>query len=180
VNNTDQTHWVFAYGSLMWRPGFSFVEKQPATLMGYSRSLCVYSHVHRGTPDKPGLVYGLDRLQENDVCQGIAYRVESENWKDTVKYLRDREQVTSVYIEEMANIIFSENDTDSTTALTYRVDRSHKQYAGQLSLDEQLKYIRQGHGQSGDCKEYVLSTAEHLIELNVEDKNLQALAKALS
>ena len=180
MNKQDQQHWVFAYGSLMWRPGFQFIEKCPATLLGYSRSLCVYSHIHRGTPEKPGLVFGLDKVQSNDMCQGIAYRIEDENWNQTVEYLREREQVTAVYIEDIADISLTGENQFKTKALTYRVDRNHKQYAGQLNLDEQLKFIRQGHGQSGDCREYVLSTAEHLLELDVEDKNLQALAKALA
>ena len=164
----------------MWRPGFQFLEKHPATLLGYSRSLCVFSHVHRGTPEKPGLVFGLDKIQSNDMCQGIAYRINDENWHQTVEYLRKREQVTAVYLEDIVDIILTGKNKTTIKALTYRVDPNHKQYAGQLNLNEQLKFIRQGHGQSGNCREYILSTAKHLLELDVEDKNLQALAKALA
>src|SRR2546421_11293351 len=86
--------WVFGYGSLMWRPGFDFVEQVPARLIGEHRALCVYSFVHRGTPEKPGLVLGLDR---GGACRGIAFRVAEQNREATIAHLRAREQVTSVY-----------------------------------------------------------------------------------
>ncbi len=180
MNTINQTRWVFGYGSLMWRPGFEFTHSAQATLRGFSRSLCVYSHVHRGTPEKPGLVFGLDQLDQSDLCKGIAFQVDESHWQHTVDYLRAREQVTTVYLEEIVSIQLAGEKDQTVNALTYRVDTSHKQYAGQLGLDEQLKFIRQGRGQSGDCREYILSTADHLNELKVEDKNLQALASALS
>jgi cation transport regulator ChaC len=92
----DGDRWVFGYGSLMWRPGFAFEEKRIATIHGYHRSLCVYSHVHRGTAEAPGLVLGLDR---GGSCQGVAFRVRDENWNEVIDYLREREQVTSIYLE---------------------------------------------------------------------------------
>src|SRR3979490_2940413 len=85
--------WVFGYGSLMWRPGFDFLERVPARLIGEHRALCVYSFVHRGTPEKPGLVLGLDH---GGACRGIAFRVAEKQRNDTVAYLRAREQVTGV------------------------------------------------------------------------------------
>ena len=85
--------WVFGYGSLMWRPGFEFIEQVPARLIGEHRALCVYSFDHRGTPEKPGLVLGLDR---GGACRGVAFRVAEKNSAATIAYLREREQVTSV------------------------------------------------------------------------------------
>src|SRR5258708_12763940 len=86
--------WVFGYGSLMWRPGFEFVERVPARLIGEHRALCVYSFVHRGTPEKPGLVLGLDR---GGACRGVAFRVAEKNGAATIAYFPHREQVTPVY-----------------------------------------------------------------------------------
>src|ERR1700728_4227485 len=93
--------WVFGYGSLMWRPGFDFVERVPARLVGLHRALCVYSFVHRGTPEQPGLVLGLDR---GGACRGVAFRVAEKHRAATVAYLRAREQVTSVYREVMRSV----------------------------------------------------------------------------
>src|SRR3954454_21993452 len=93
--------WVFGYGSLMWRPGFEFIEQVPARLIGEHRALCVYSFVHRGTPERPGLVLGLDR---GGACRGVAFRVPQKHRLATVAYLRAREQVTSVYREVMRSV----------------------------------------------------------------------------
>ena len=90
--------WVFGYGSLMWRPGFPFLESLPGRLRGYHRSLCVLSHVHRGTPERPGLVLGLDR---GGSCRGMAFRVAGPEAAATLAYLREREQVTAVYVERV-------------------------------------------------------------------------------
>jgi cation transport protein ChaC len=84
--------WVFGYGSLMWRPGFDFIEQVPARLIGEHRALCVYSFDHRGTPEKPGLVLGLDR---GGACRGVAFRVAAAQRNHTVDYLRSREQTGS-------------------------------------------------------------------------------------
>src|SRR6478609_11323266 len=93
--------WVFGYGSLVWRPGFEYEERCLATLHGFHRALCVLSHVHRGTPERPGLVLGLDR---GGSCRGVAFRVPQENRDATMAYLAAREQVTMVYRETWHNL----------------------------------------------------------------------------
>jgi len=173
-------HWVFGYGSLMWRPGFEYLQRQTAELTGFHRSLCVYSHVHRGTESKPGLVFGLDH---GGSCTGIAYQVAAENWSQTFDYLQEREQVTAVYHDHFQeiNLIGDTNgDNQKVTALTFLVDRDHKQYAGVLNIAEQLEFINQGEGQSGHCRDYVIATAAHLVELDVQDDDIQMLARTLS
>lgn len=169
--------WIFGYGSLMWRPGFAFAERRNARLRGLHRRLCVYSHVHRGTPDRPGLVMGLDR---GGACRGIAYRVEIADWATTLDYLREREQVTNVYLEVTRPVRLLGGDEREVAAITYAVDRSHPQYAGKLGIEAQLALIAQGHGISGPCAAYVLSTAEHLRDLGVDDPLLETLAHRLA
>jgi cation transport protein ChaC len=168
--------WVFAYGSLMWRPGFDYLERLPARLTGLHRSLCVYSFVHRGTPECPGLVLGLDR---GGACRGIAYRVAAQKRSETVAYLRDREQVTKVYIESMRNVTLLDHDHRIVPALTYLVDRGHRQYAGKLSVDQQLQHIRRAHGKSGANPDYVLATVAELESHGYRDENLHQLAERL-
>lgn len=167
--------WVFAYGSLMWRPGFDYLERQPARLTGLHRSLCVYSFVHRGTPEKPGLVLGLDR---GGACKGIAFRVAAGKRAQTIAYLRAREQVTKVYIEASRNVTLMDG-ARRVPALVYLVDRGHPQYAGKLSVDQQLHHIRQAHGQSGANPDYVLATVAELESFGCRDENLHRLAGRL-
>jgi len=168
--------WVFGYGSLMWRPGFDFVEQMPARLIGEHRALCVFSFDHRGTPEKPGLVLGLDR---GGACRGIAYRIAAKHRDDTVAYLRAREQTTHVYREVMRAVWLENPARQRVSALTYVVDRGHVQYAGRLSLTEQHRYVRQGHGRSGNNRDYVLATVKSIEAQGFRDPQLHRLAMML-
>lgn len=168
--------WVFAYGSLMWRPGFDFLERRPARLIGAHRSLCVYSFVHRGTPEKPGLVFGLDR---GGNCRGIAYRVAGKRRNETIAYLRAREQATLVYREAWRAVWLGDDPQQSVPALCYMVDRGHRQYAGRLPLERQLHLVRQGHGRSGNNREYVLDAVREIAAQGYRDADLHTLAERL-
>ncbi len=136
--------WVFGYGSLMWRPGFAYSLKCRATLRGWRRCLCIYSHVYRGTPDRPGLVLGLDR---GGACSGVAFRVDAARREATIRYLREREQATEVYIERMAPITL--DGGGRVRALTYVADRRHPQYAGRLEREAMLDLVRGGSRANG-------------------------------
>ena len=168
--------WVFGYGSLMWRPGFDFVERVPARLIGLHRALCVYSFVHRGTPERPGLVLGLDR---GGMCRGIAFRVDAAARAATIAYLRAREQVTTVYLETVRRIELEENARRQVRALCFIVDRSHVQYAGRLTLDECLHHVRAGHGSSGPNRDYVIETVRALEALGYREGDLHLIAERL-
>jgi glutathione-specific gamma-glutamylcyclotransferase len=168
--------WVFGYGSLMWRPGFEFIEQVPARLIGEHRALCVYSFDHRGTPEKPGLVLGLDR---GGACRGIAFRVAAGLRDSTIAYLRSREQTTHVYREVMRSVWLDDDARRRVSALTYVVDRSHVQYAGRLALKEQLRIVQQGHGRSGNNRDYVLSTVRAIEAQGFRDGQLHQLALML-
>lgn len=166
--------WVFGYGSLMWNPGFDHITVESALLRGAHRSLCVYSWVHRGTQENPGLVFGLDN---GGACRGLAFKVPADNRSDTITYLREREQVTGVYLENWRDVILGSGER--VAALTYTVDRRHPQYAGALPLSEQLGIVTGAVGKSGRNPDYILNTAAHLEELGIVDRNVGWLADRL-
>jgi cation transport protein ChaC len=167
--------WVFGYGSLMWRPGFVHRERHLATLTGYHRSLCIFSHVHRGTPDMPGLVLGLDR---GGKCRGVAFGVDPSEREATLAYLREREQVTAVYLERHVKVRL--DDGRIVPAVTYVADRRHPQYAGRLPIEDLLRLVNQGVGISGANPDYVRATHGQLIEMGVSDPILAGIAARLS
>jgi len=168
--------WVFAYGSLMWKPGFEFEERVPGRLIGAHRSLCVRSVHWRGTPERPGLVLGLDR---GGSCVGIAFRVAAARADDTLAYLREREQVTNIYHEATRRVWLKDGSGRAVAAVVYLVDRGHTQYAGPLSREERLHIVRQGHGVGGPNTDYVLATARQLEEIGLRDEELDWLVARL-
>jgi cation transport protein ChaC len=174
MNEETGDLWVFGYGSLMWRPGFPFVERERAQLYGYRRSLCVLSTVHRGTPERRGLVLGLDR---GGRCHGVAFRVEAVEREATIAYLREREQVTSVYLERWLPVRIA--GREPVRALAYVVDRTHAQYAKDLAFDEVLAKVSKAEGVSGRNVDYVRSTHEHLLAIGVTDPLLARIVAQL-
>ena len=176
LNRAPEDLWVFGYGSLMWRPGFDHRERVPARVFGLHRSLCVYSFVHRGTPERPGLVLGLDL---GGACRGIAYRVAAKKRADTLAYLRAREQVTRVYRETVRAAVLAGTPERRVMAVCFMVDRSHPQYAGRLTLEQQLHHVRQGHGRSGNNRDYVIATVAEIEAQGLHDSGLHLLAERL-
>ena len=167
--------WVFGYGSLMWRPGFDYEERRLARINGYHRSLCVWSHVHRGTPERPGLVLGLDR---GGACSGVAFRVASARRRETIDYLRERELVTAVYREALLRAVI--DDGRQVEALAYVVDLAHPQYAGRLPREVLLRHVLRGEGVSGLNTHYIDNTWRHLEEIGIDDSDLAWLSREIA
>jgi len=173
VKDDNGDFWVFGYGSLMWRPGFPHAERHAARLGGYHRSLCLYSHGYRGTPERPGLVLGLD---QGGSCVGVGFRVEAADRAATAAYLTWREG-TEVYREAQVKLTLA--DGRRVPALAYVVKRTHAHYTGRLSPQTLLSHARQAWGDKGSCRDYVLSTHAHLLSLGVRDAHLAWLAEQL-
>jgi glutathione-specific gamma-glutamylcyclotransferase len=172
--------WVFGYGSLMWRPGFDYLRALPARLGGYHRALCVVSHTHRGTPERPGLVLGLDR---GGRCRGVAFQIDPAAVDATMAYLRERELISHVYKELTLPVTLAEPGGApgrKVPAICYVVDRTHRQYAGKRDRGEILALVRQGVGKSGANRDYVTATQEHLEGMGIHDTTLAWVTRELS
>ena len=161
--------WVFAYGSLMWRPDFPHAESRPATLHGYHRALCIYSWVYRGTPENPGLVFGLDR---GGSCKGVAFRVRGRDREGVLAALQEREMPTRVYVPKWLPV---RAGGERLTAYAFVADRDHEQYAKDLGEDDVVRLVRSGVGPAGPCADYVVNTLEHLAEMGIEETRLRRL-----
>lgn len=164
--------WVFGYGSLIWDPGFPVAERRIGRVAGWHRSFCMRSIHHRGTVEAPGLVLALDRA-EGAVCTGVAFRVAEGAEGATLAALRERELVSSAYLEVTLPV---ETGAGRVEALTYVIDPDHAQYC-RLDLEEQARIIARAHGGRGANRDYLWSTTAHLAELGIGDPDLDWLAE---
>ncbi len=172
----DSAVWVFAYGSLMWNPGFDYVEKRPALLYGYHRAFCIYSNYYRGTAEQLGLVLGLDR---GGCCRGLAFRLPVDQAHDILDYLWgremltwDREAISTVYELRVSAV---RTDRGPVHCRTFVANRTHEDYAGRLPEDQVIRMIRRGVGISGSNRDYLANTVGHLDELGIGDGPLHRL-----
>jgi len=165
-----QGRWVFGYGSLMWRPDFSYLERRPALHHGRRRAFCIYSVHHRGTPLRKGLVLGL---APGGSVRGAAYRIDEARWAETYAYLMEREQPTETYVEHYARARL--DDGRHVCALTFLSDRGHPQWAGRLSLVAQADLIAGASGLSGRNVDYLADLVAHLREEGIRDADMERL-----
>ncbi len=167
-------HWVFGYGSLMWRPGFPWQERRGATLHGRRRAFCIYSVHHRGTYERPGLVLGL---APGGAARGVAYRVAAADWTEVYAYLREREQPTETYVEARRAVRL--DDGRRVEALTFLSDTNHSQWAGALSFERQAELIAGASGLSGRNVDYLRDLVVHLRAEGVKDQAMERLLAAV-
>jgi cation transport protein ChaC len=168
------TMWVFGYGSLLWNPGFDVAEQVIATLPGYARSFCMRSIHHRGTEENPGHVLALD-ADPAHTCEGVALAVKKGSEADTLAYLRERELISSAYLERELEVDLK--DGRRVTAVAYVINPGHVQYCGGLPLEEQARIIARAVGGMGPNTEYLYNTAQHLTEIGLHDPDLEWLSQ---
>ncbi|MEZ5832488.1 MAG: gamma-glutamylcyclotransferase [Dongiaceae bacterium] len=172
IPRPGEDFFVFAYGSLMWRPDFPFVEIQPATLYGYHRAFCITSTHYRGTMERPGLVLGLDR---GGMCIGRLYRIGPSDAAQVAEYLHQRELITGCYVPKHVSLRLQ--DGVHAEGLTYVADRSHYQYAGKLRETSIAETVRHAVGAMGSNRDYLRNTVQHLEEMGIADTSLHRILK---
>jgi cation transport protein ChaC len=169
MDGEDQL-WVFGYGSLVWNPGIAVAEARRATLEGFRRRFCMWSIHHRGTEEDPGLVLALE-AHPGASCAGLAIRAADPG--PALEALRERELISSAYHERVVTLR-CEKGTD-LRALAYVIDKDHRQYTGDLSLERQAHIIAHAQGGRGPNHEYLMRTAEALHERGIGDADLDRL-----
>ncbi|GAB7528204.1 gamma-glutamylcyclotransferase [Pseudomonas sp. 3A(2025)] len=164
--------WLFAYGSLIWRPECPAVERQRAKVHGYHRGLYLWSHEHRGTPDTPGLVFGLDR---GGSCTGFAYRLGEECLEESLLALWKREMPYPSYRPHWLSCRLE--DGRKVQALGFVLERHLPSYAGNLPDSVLSQVLASACGRSGTTRDYVHQTAQALRNHAMPDKVLEARLK---
>jgi glutathione-specific gamma-glutamylcyclotransferase len=165
--------WLFGYGSLVWNPLVHHEERRVARLHGFHRSFCLWSHVNRGSLQKPGLVLGLD---SGGACRGVAFRIAAHHAVSELRLLWRREMVLGAYSPRWTNV---EAGSETIRAIAFFVNRDHANYAGRLPLETVIKALVGARGQLGTPAEYLLETVRGLVEHGVRDPYLLELRRRL-
>jgi len=163
--------WVFAFGSLMWNPGFDYDKSDVAVLSGWERKFHIWTTVARGTPERPGLGLCLERGPGD--CKGLVYQLRPENDDKDWQALWYREMTSGVY-----QAVWLDVETEKSgpvTALTFVVDPIHRQYVGPLPAEIMAEIIAGASGRYGLCRDYLAGTVEEMAKLGVFDLHLNQL-----
>lgn len=162
--------WVFGYGSLMWRPGFRFIDAQRARLSGWHRSFCLVSRHHRGTSSKPGLILGLDR---GGSCEGVAFRIAAADAQQILRDLRAREQISGVYRELILPVVLDTLPRRTVSALVYVAERYHPSFVRGMPAWQQARIIASASGKSGRNVDYLIATIAEFRRLQIKEPALE-------
>lgn len=171
--DADGHLYVFAYGSLIWRPGFPHLGQEPALLRGFHRRFCLWSRHYRGTPEVPGLVLGLDR---GGCCRGVAFRVAGHAAPEVLAYLESRENPNGENVYHRRLLALRLASGRMVRGITYVADRAHPAYCRPCEASTAATIAR-GAGTTGTNREYLENTARQLSSLGLTDARLERLVR---
>lgn len=161
--------WLFGYGSLIWNPTFNYRERRTGRVHGYHRRFCFWSMTGRGTPDRPGMMLGLER---GGCCEGVVLRVARENASHELQSVFLREMMGESYIPRWVRV---KTDDGPVRAITFVANRNHVTYAGPVPLETVAEHIRHASGHLGRCRDYLVNTVRHLEALDLNDRSMRRL-----
>jgi len=171
--DADGHLYVFAYGSLIWRPGFVHMGHEPALLRGFHRRFCLWSKHYRGTPECPGLVLGLDR---GGACRGVAFRVARGEATEVLDYLESRENPNGENVYHRRSLKLRMASGREVRGISYVADRAHPAYCRPCEAST-AETIARGNGTAGPNREYLVNTARQLASLGLPDRRLDRLVR---
>ncbi|MES2936596.1 MAG: gamma-glutamylcyclotransferase [Pseudomonadota bacterium] len=163
--------WVFAYGSLIWKPDFDYAERRPAMVHGWHRALKMWSRVNRGTPERPGLVFGM---LSGGCCRGMVFRIERHGGRDALARLWAREMISGVYDPKWLTCHTAQGPV---SALAFTLSRKSPNHTGELSEEQYRAIFAEATGIYGTTLDYADRTLEELKRLNIRDRRLEQLLK---
>ena len=158
--------WVFAYGSLMWKPEIAFDAVRPAVVNGWQRRFCLWQRRYRGSREKPNLMLAL---VEGGSCAGLVYRIEDENIRARLAPIWKREMIAFGY---EARWVEARTEQGIVPALTFVAWTDGPRYAGLLTEEDIATHIAGACGHVGPGAEYLLETAVKCAELGIEDDHV--------
>ncbi|MBP0616445.1 gamma-glutamylcyclotransferase [Jiella mangrovi] len=172
----DDPVWIFAYGSLIWKPDFDAVDHRRATAYGWHRSFCLKMNRWRGSPEQPGLMMALE---SGGRCDGVIYRLRDEDRRAQLRRVLYRE-VRFHQTTEMARWVTVRTDEGAMRALTFWAGPTGERVASGLPLEEVAPILARACGPVGSCAEYLHNTVKHLEEFGIRDRNLWELQKLVA
>jgi cation transport protein ChaC len=171
---TGEDIWVFAYGSLIWKPEMEFVDQRQALLPGYHRTFCLWQRRYRGSQLRPGLMLGLDR---GGSCRGVTFRIEGRRRSEVLAPVFRRELIANGYRPRWVRL---DTPTGALDAVAFMANRAAERYAGKLSDDVVAAHIASACGHIGPAAEYLLETVAHLESLGIHDRYLWRMQKRVA
>jgi glutathione-specific gamma-glutamylcyclotransferase len=161
--------WLFGYGSLIWNPAFHFTDRLTGTVYGYHRRFCLWTHLGRGCPERPGLVLGLER---GGSCRGVVFHIAPDAVEEELAIVWRREMLSGAYVPRWVDV---HTALGHVRAITFVINHAHERYARLLPDDRVAEVIATAEGFLGPCADYLINTVDHLAALGIRDRPLESL-----